>query len=299
MMNKKRKRVKALLPDSRSWHDSIITMRFVTAFMLACCAGAAPAAAMHWQPAPEKTGLHQNHMPGKAFMLTNAGGVTLRILHPDLASSPLVPGNNDTIGIKSTGKNNYHALIASRQTNTMTETAIRYVYMHGRPTGHSPSALTAAAKSDLEIVPAPLPREHRLYTSNHPAKFLLRFNRVPLKNFPVAVNTSNGSRLNLKTDEKGMLSIHIPDDFASVKPGSSNNPPAEWRIEAVYSRNGRNFRTVLSAAYHADPNHWQPLSWGLAAVAGGMLVTGMAGLRRRNTRVPARSGKAVRKKAKD
>jgi len=47
---------------------------FVSCFILACCVGTAPAAAMHWQPAPKESGMHQNRMAAKEFMLTNADG---------------------------------------------------------------------------------------------------------------------------------------------------------------------------------------------------------------------------------
>jgi len=140
----------------------------------------------------------------------------------------------------------------------------------GKPTGNSPSELTHSDKAELEIVPNPLPREHWRYASNQEAEFIVRFRGQPLANFPVAISTSNGSNLEFKTDAGGQLRIRVPDDFKVVNVGRRNNPPAEWRIKVEHENGGFQFRTVLSANYHADPNHWQPLSWGLVAMAAGM-----------------------------
>ncbi len=272
-------------------------MRIVACFILVCCVGVAPAAAMHWQPAPKKPGMHQNRMAAKEFVLTQPDGATLSILHPDLTSSQLTLAENGRVRVKSTGKDNYHALIASRQADSLTETAIRYVTMHGKPSGHNPSELMASTKSELEIVPAPFAREHTRYQSNQQRVFQLLFKEQPLTMHTVNVETSLGSTFEVNSDETGMLNITIPDDFTNVKAGSKNNPPAEWRIAAVHMQGEHNYRTVFSAAYHADPSRWQPLSWGLLTVAGGMLFTGMLSVRRREIK-PARTGRASRKRKK-
>lgn len=258
---------------------------------------AADAFAMQWQPAPQK---HGGRMAAKMFHLEQGEGAHAYLLHPDLEKQPL--GTVDQQGMlkfRPSGKENYHALVAVRESEQLTEAAIRYVFLHGKPVGRSPSELTHSDKLELEIVPNPLPREHWRHVANQEVAFLLRFRGRPLGNFPVSVSTSNGSKLEFRTDAKGLLTISVPDDFESVRPGRRNNPPAEWRIKASYEKAGYQFRTVYSEAYHADPKHWQPLSWGLAAVAGGMLVTGVVGFRRRSLQPPARSGKRAGKKAKE
>jgi hypothetical protein len=270
-------------------------MRIVACFILACFVGGAPAAAMHWQPAPKKPGMHQNRMAAKEFVLTQSDGATLSILHPDLVSSKLKLGENGRVKVKSTGFDNYHALIASRQADSLTETAIRYVYMRGKPSGHSPSEVVDSAKSELEIVPSPFPREHSRYQSNQQRFFKLLFKGEPLARHNVNVETSFGTTFYANSDETGLLNITIPDDFTNIKVGRRNNPAAEWRIAAVHNQDGHSYRTVVSAPYYADPSHWQPLSWGLLTVAGGMLVTGMMSVRRRKIK-PARTGRASGKR---
>jgi hypothetical protein len=273
-------------------------MRIVACFILACCVGAAPAAAMHWQPAPKKSGMQYNRMAAKEFILTQPDGAALSILHPDLVSSQLVLGEKGRVKVKTTGFDNYHALIASRQADSLTETAIRYVYMRGKPSGHSPTEVVTSVKSELEIVPSPFPREHSRYQSNQQRHFRLLFNGQPLAGHNVNVETSFGTTFYANSDEAGMLNITIPDDFTDIKVGRRNNRPAEWRITAVHNQDGHSYRTVVSAPYYVDPSHWQPLSWGLLTVAGGMLVTGMMSVRRRKIK-PARTGRTSRTKKKE
>jgi len=274
-------------------------MRIIACVILACCVGAAPAVAMHWQPAPKKSGgMQQNRMAAKQFVLTQPDGAALSILHPDLVSTKLVLGENGRVTVKSTGNDNYHALIASRQAGNLTETAIRYVSMRGKPSGHSPEEVVTAVKSDLEIVPSPFPREHSRYLSNQQRPFRLLFKGQPLAGHNVHVETSFGTSFYANSDETGMLNITIPDDFTDIKVGRRNNRPAEWRITAMHNQGGHSYRTVVSAPYYVNPSHWQPLSWGLATVAGGMLVTGMMSLRRKKSK-PARTGRASRTKKKE
>ena len=257
--------------------------------------GIVPAAqAMYWQPAPHK---HSGRMAAKMLHLDDGAGAQAYLMHPDLERQSL--GTIDQQGdlkFKPSGKENYHALVAVREQEKLTEVAIRYLFLHGKPTGNSPSELTHSDKAELEIVPNPLPREHWRYASNQKVEFVVRFRGQPLANFPVKVNTSNGSSLEFRTDREGLLRVRVPDDFKVVKAGRRNNPPAEWRIAVEHENDGFRFRTVLSADYHADPNHWQPLSWGLIAMAGGIIFTGALTFRRRT---PSAARAARKKKAKE
>ena len=253
----------------------------------------ADAYAMQWQPAPHK---HGGRMAARMFHLEQGEGAEAYLLHPDLEKQPL--GRVDQQGmlkLKQSGKENYHALVAVRESGQLTEAAIRYLFLHGKPTGHSPSELTHSDKLELEVVPNPLPREHWRHVSNQEVSFLVRFRGQPLGNYPVSVSTSNGTDLEYITDAKGLLNIKVPDDFETVKAGRRNNPPAEWRIGVTYDNSGYAFRTVYSSDYRADPKYWQPLSWGVVAMVGGMLFTGALTLRRR----PQTSSRPARKKAKE
>ena len=263
--------------------------------LAALLVGLTPVAeAMVWQPAPQKP--HAGRMAAKMLHLEGGEGAQAYLIHPDLERQALgIIDQQGMLKFKPSGKENYHALLAIREQDKLTEVAIRYLFLHGKPTGNSPSELTHSDKVELEIVPNPLPREHWRYASNQEVAFIVRFRGQPLANFPVTVSTSNGSSLKLKTAQDGRLHVRVPDDFKVVNVGRRNNPPAEWQIRVEHENGGFQFRTSLSADYLADSNHWQPLSWGLVAMAGGMLVTGALTIRRR----PQKTARTTRKKAKE
>ncbi|MDQ6997955.1 MAG: hypothetical protein Q9M17_04505 [Mariprofundus sp.] len=233
----------------------------------------APAgAAMHWKPEPaSNSGMQHDRMAAKHFMLHNGDNASVRFMHADLEVQNVLLENGQ-LALKPTGKNNYHVLVAKREHGNVHETAIRYLFLHGKPTGHSPSELTAASKAELEIVPSPLPREHWHYQGNQQAHFQILFQGKPLVGHAVAIETSHGAVMQATTDAQGMFQITVPDDFTLIKKGRMHNPPAEWRITVQHEQDGQQYSTILTAPYYVDPNHWQPLSWGLMAVGVAMLL---------------------------
>lgn len=159
---------------------------------------------------------------------------------------------------------------------------IRYEYQNGRPTSHSSRELLAAAKTELEIVPDPVPREHYRYQANKRWGFLVRFRGDPVVGAAVLLTTEHGSRLEGSTDSEGRVSFVLPDDFPEVHPGRDANAPAEMTLYVDRGAAPKRYRTRLNAAYHADPGHWRSLPWGVGVVALGLLA-GLAGtLRSRN-----------------
>lgn len=224
-------------------------------------------AALTWQPAPAGDG----HPRAKALLLKDGEGARVRLILPSLTEKTLEIEDRPLV-LRGTGMDNYHALVASRSTGPLHETAIRYVYLHGKPSGHSPSALTAAHKARLEIRPDPLPREHWRYQANHPAAWQLLFDGRPLAEAEVMLATSQGSRLALNTDARGRLRTALPDDFAETKPGRRGNRPAEFVLEARHQAGEETFITRLSAAYSVDDGHWKPTSAGAAVLGGGLLL---------------------------
>jgi len=238
---------------------------------------------MFWQPIPSQhSGMHHDRMAAKHFVLHNGDGAGVRVLHPDLQEQVLELKHGQ-LSFKATGKNNYHALIASRDQNHVHETAIRYLFLHGKPTGHSPSELTAASKAVLDIVPSPLPREHWHYQGNQQVRFQILFQGKPLAGHAVSIHTSHETDMQATTDAQGMIQVTVPDDFTAIKPGRMHTPPAEWQFMVQHMQNGEQYRTTLTAPYYVDANHWQLLSWGGLTAAGGMLL-GIIMLVRRQSR---------------
>lgn len=224
-------------------------------------------AALVWQPAPKKPGKPPSRMAPKPFVL-NQDVESAMLWKPDLQVKPIKPMRGQ-FPVRMTGMDNYHALVAEYRPDENTlESAVRYLYLRGKPSGNSPSRVTAAVKTPFDIMPAPLPREHRRYQANHDAVFVLRFDGKPLANTPITLATANGSNLSLVSDRVGAVRFTLPDDFVETKPGRRNNRPAEFVLSSEIKRNGRIYRTSLSAPYHVDPAHWQ--SFGL-----GMMVLGV------------------------
>ncbi|GAV19142.1 hypothetical protein MMIC_P0071 [Mariprofundus micogutta] len=239
-------------------------------------------AAMSWAPAPAKHGHggHGGRHAAKTFMLHDGVGAELSLINPKLSVMPM-QGEHGRVTVKSTGMDNYHALLATRSDGKLYESAVRYVYMFGKPSGESPSLLIKHAKAALEIKPAPLAREHWRYYSNTEAVFVVSYKGKPLANTTVLLKTANGSDAVLQTDVAGKLIVALPEDFSIIKSGRMGNRPSEFLLTANYAEGEQRFTTTFSSAYHINPEHWQSTELGLATVVAGMLLGGLITVRSR------------------
>ncbi|MCW8855499.1 MAG: hypothetical protein OQK76_09190 [Gammaproteobacteria bacterium] len=228
---------------------------------------------------------HNARNKGKSFFLHDSIGAEVEIWLPTLEQQPLVISKTGVVKVKATGFDNYHLLYARRQLDGLDEMALRYQYMRGKPSGESPGLLVGHSKGTLEIKPSPLTREHRRYQSGDTAKFTLSFNNELLKLQPVIISTSNGTEINLHTDNKGQLTVPIPEDFSNIKSGRRNNRPAEFTLISSITQNETKYQTTLNADYHVNPSHWQSrLGGGLTILfgfIGGLMV--LRYVRRRET----------------
>ncbi|MCV6590985.1 MAG: hypothetical protein OIF57_18485 [Marinobacterium sp.] len=213
------------------------------------------------QPAPPAAG----HRRGKTFVLNGdlSAEVKVQLYRPDFDTT-VQTLQGSQLKLKPSGVGNYHALVAHQQGEGFEHTAVRYVYLNGKPSGHSPSELLAQPLSRLEIVPAPLPREHRVYTTAKPARFEIRFDGYPVPQQPITLTTAAGTQLDLLTDDQGVLLLNFPKDFSEVIPGRRQTPPGDWQLSSYIRDDGVVYRTSLSGAYSPDPGHW--LSYGLGAL---------------------------------
>lgn len=234
--------------------------------------------------APQGQDGHQGHgrRGGAMLVLSNADGAKVTLWKPDLTRQTLDLGMMGHLALPRTGMDNYHAVVAERDWGNLKETFIRYVYTFGKPSGHSPAELAAAVKTELEVVPDPIPREHYRYMAAYTWSFLVRYQGQPLANSQVQLTTSQGSRLEALTDAAGRVTFRLPDDLPEVEAGRENNPPAELNVTASHREGDREFVTVLTAPYHADPSHWQSFPTGVAIAGAGFLVGGLVGFRRRH-----------------
>jgi hypothetical protein len=216
------------------------------------------------------------HRGRKQLMMENAEGATITLWKPDLTTQVLQPVHA-TLTIPPTGMDNYHALVAEKMWPDSKEVLIRYEYLFGRPSNHSPSELAGAMKTELEIVPAPIPREHFRYHSDQSWGFQVRLQGQPLAALPLILETENGSHLEAVTDNSGYARFHLPDDFPDVEAGIRDRRSAEFTVTATTELDGTAYQTMLTATYRLNPSHWQssPLGWfvvGLGFIAGGLIA---------------------------
>lgn len=243
-------------------------------------------AAMYWQdkvtnpqagknPKSEQTAMgHGGHRRtrGKQMYLHQGEGANVYLWLPTLVQrrvdTAAAAGNYTVTG---TGLDNYHVLVAERQLGNSTESAIRYVYMHGKPSGESPELLINQRKLDLEIVPSPLPREHWRYQGEKTYHFKLLFKGKPLADTAIEMVTSNGSTIAQMTDQQGEIALTLPDDFINVKAGRSNNRPANFILTVQHQNPHHQYITTYSSAYYVNPSHWK-IKWeGFAVMVIGFL----------------------------
>ncbi|KAA3626052.1 MAG: hypothetical protein DWQ09_17605 [Proteobacteria bacterium] len=231
---------------------------------------------------------HGRHRRPETLNLHGSAGAQLSMWRSDLQRVEL-KADNDALVVRPTGVDNYHAVVAERTQGNLHESAIRYLYLNGKPAGRSPAELVAIDKLPLEIVPAPLVREHQRYLSDRIANYQLHYRGQPLANTPVRLETSNGTQADLTTDGEGRIELRLPEDFTHIEIGRRNNPPADFVLRARHTENGKEYRTSLSAPYYVNPQHWQSNSAGLAAALSGFAVgLGILGLTRRREATPTK-----------
>ncbi|BBB24966.1 hypothetical protein [Amphritea japonica] len=227
---------------------------------------------LHWQPSTGETKGHQGAKAHVFKLVDRLSGTnsSVELIHSDLERSVLFSGS-ELFRINSTGKNNYHALIAHENGNKYRRMAVRYLYLNGKPVDYSPSDLLAVGLGAFEIIPDPLPREHWRYTSGKNYSFLLKFEGELLTDQPVLVMTEFGASEILHSDATGRLEIAIPNDFPDVKPGKRANPPGELRLFSELTREGIEYQTSLSAEYRVSSESWQSVSLGSGVALGGLV----------------------------
>lgn len=234
---------------------------------------------INWQPPVAKaTGQdHGGHGGRKAkkLQLHNADSTaTSEVFYilPTLEKRPLTL-EHGLVSLPKSGMDNYHALVINQTKENSVNSSVRYVYSFGRPSKTSPTKITQMKKSELEIAPAPLPREHDRYAGSRTYDFELRFKGEAFPNATVTLSTSNGSEETFKSDEDGEFKVTIPNDFKDVKTGRRANRPAEFILKASHLDKGINYTTTLAMPYHVNPvDYWNNRTMGLIVLLIGLVL---------------------------
>lgn len=235
--------------------------------------------AIYWAPhgcdeGKKTASKHGGHGKGESAMFALMNTETNAHAHlilPDLSEQNLTFKLNTVILPKPT-MGGYYAMVAKGNETNGSFSAIRYLSLHGRPCKVSPTKLTALSKTDLEIVPDPLHREHDRYTASKSYRFLLHFQGKPLINTAVTLETHDTPAQTYTSDQTGAFSITLPNDFKNVKVGRSENKPSEFLLSTQYRSGEHLYKSTLSMPYSLNPNDfWQSQSYGAGVIFIGFL----------------------------
>ena len=233
----------------------------------------------------------------KSFYLNDGEKAEVRYLSPDLSQQMLKPDmSGDKYILPKTGMDNYHALIAERSINNIHESALRYPYMRGKPSGESPKKVIKTHKLPLEIVPEPMVREHWRFYSQNTHRFQVLFNKKPLSDSWVILKTNNGSTMELMTNKEGYVDFTLPDDFTDIKPGRRANKPSEFFLRTAHVDGNKTYKTNFSASYSVNPSHWQSNLGGVITLSLGF-ISGIVIMRKHNRKVSEQNNNKKRRGA--
>lgn len=189
---------------------------------------------------------------------------------------------------------NYHWLQARGEEGREVRVANTVAYFSNP--GPAPTALLAQARSELELVPEPLPREHGQYRESEKWTFLVRFQGQPLDNQPVLLETEAGTRMPLASDAQGRVRVLFPRDMGNAKGtgpaaagGHGRARPGGFVLSTLYEVGGRRYLTAFNGSYGPDPERSRSLAAGLGFGFLGMVLA-VPLLRRPRSAVADQSG---------
>lgn len=179
---------------------------------------------------------------------------------------------------------NYHWVQAREVTDTMVHVASTVAYF-ANP-GDAPTALLRESHSELEIVPTPLPREHARYRESERWPFLVRWQGQPLAGQALILETANGSRSRVVTDDAGIATVVFPRDFdpaALADRAGHDRATAAFVLSTEHRDGGIHYLTAFNQTYSPEPARSRSLAWGAGfGLLGMALATPL--LRRREPR---------------
>ena len=165
---------------------------------------------------------------------------------------------------------NYHWL--SARAETPAHVAVASTVWYSSNPGPAPVELLQRAKSELEIVPDPLPREHANYRESEKWRFIVRYAGQPLAGQVLRMETERGTRTHFTTDGEGVATVLFPRDFPPEAEGEGHNRAKAGFVLSTERQDGdRHFVTTFNHSYGPDGERGRSLAWGAAFGLAGML----------------------------
>jgi hypothetical protein len=188
------------------------------------------------------------------------------------------------IQVADAGIGNYH-WVQLREEKGQHVGVASTVWYSGLP-GPSPRRLLETKRSELEIVPTPLPREHAVYRESEKWRFVALYEGQPLPGQRLLLETENGSRSTFVSDAHGVATVLFPRDFNARQGGSGhgNRLRAGFVLSTEHMGEGRHFVSTFNASYGEDVDRRRSPGWGAAFCVFGMF-SALPLLRRRKRSV--------------
>lgn len=181
---------------------------------------------------------------------------------------------------------NYHWVIARQEGESEVRVAST-VWYFSNP-GEAPTELLKQSRHELEIIPAPLPREHGSYRESEKWRFQVRWRGQPLAKQPLTLETEFGSRSRVATDADGIAVVLFPRDFKPAEESrergreegrqegrqESHGGPrrAKFVLATEKEDGGKRYLTAFNSSYSPDPDRERNLAWGAAFGLLGMVA---------------------------
>lgn len=170
---------------------------------------------------------------------------------------------------------NYHWVSAREEAEGKVTVASTATYF-GNP-GAAPTALLLKQKTELEIIPQPLPREHGAYRESDKWQFLLRFNGQPLAKKEVRMETEFGTKTAFTSDANGAVTVLFPLDFKPADPAKASDHhmgprKGKFVLAVEHDDGGKHYLTAFNYAYAPDATTGKNLMAGAGFGVFGMLL---------------------------
>lgn len=196
--------------------------------------------------------------------------------YSNAATSPSRPLPLDMAGaqLDKPASGGFHWLTAREEQGNQVRVAST-VYYFSHP-GKNPTTMFLKPKNELELIPQPFPREHSRYRANEDWQFLVRFNNQPLPQHAVQLLTQNGTTTTFTSDEKGVVTVHFPNDFKAeniADAGQHNHGrrSSSFVLASEQHQGDKSYLTSFNSQYGADAFDQRDLAMGLGFVVLGML----------------------------
>ncbi|MCW9039347.1 MAG: DUF4198 domain-containing protein [Rhodospirillales bacterium] len=139
-----------------------------------------------------------------------------------------------------------------------------------------PREMLGKQKSDLEIIPEPLPREHARYREGENWPFLVRFKGKPLPDTLITFVSEHGSKAHFTTDAEGIVNVSFPADFTFPEPSKGDKagqhaghhrPKAGFVLVAMHADEGTRYLSSFNYSYapgaYRGKNLWAGVGFGV------------------------------------